>query len=367
MANLFFRTNVAPYRIDTYNALHEKLGCEFYFLYAEDSSQKFDMQKLYEQCKFKVNILKTISLFGKRTQKICTNLRKIIKSNKPEIVIVPEFKILTVQVLLYRWITRRKYKVVSMCDDSWDMIAHDHEWSLAHKWMRKLVTPFLDNLLLVDDRVVNWYNEKYGKGIWLPIIRNEEREVLGYERTLLMSKEFAQQFNLIGKKVLLFVGRLVPVKNLDKLFMALSITKEDFVTVLVGSGQLEETLKMQASAINKPIVFAGRYEGDGVRAWYNVADAFVLASKMEPFGAVTNEAIIAGCTCLISENAGSACLINESNGVIFNPYDIDAMAKAIDNTMRKVKVRKEYTIRPCKMAFNFDETMNRVINDLKYN
>ena len=365
MANLFFRTNVAPYRIDTYNALHEKLNCEFYFLYAEDSSQKFDMQKLYDQCNFKANILQTISLFGKRTQKICTNLRQIIKSNKPEIIIVPEFKILTVQVLLYRWLTRGKYKVISMCDDSWDMIAHDHEWTLAHKWMRKLITPFLDNLLLVDDRVVNWYKETYSKGIWMPIIRSEEREALGYERTLPMSKKFSQQFNLIGKKVLLFVGRLDPVKNLEKLFLALSKTKEDFVTIIVGSGQLEETLKMQASTINKPIVFTGRYEGDSIRAWYNLADVFVLASKMEAFGAVTNEALIAGCTCLVSQNAGSACLINGDNGSIIDPYDVDSMATIIDETMQAIKVRKEITPRPCKMAFTFEETIDRVINELK--
>ena len=252
-----------------------------------------------------------------------------------------------------------------MCDDSWDMIAHDHEWSFAHKWMRKLITPFLDDLLLVDNRVVNWYNEKYGKGIWLPIIRNEEREALGYERTLPMSKEFSQQFNLIGKKVLLFVGRLDPVKNLDKLFSALSNTKEDFVTVIVGSGELETVLRQKASQTNKPIVFAGRYEGDGVRAWYNIADVFVLASQMEAFGAVTNEALIAGCTCLVSQNAGSACLINGDNGRIIDPYDIDSMATIIDETMQAIKVRKEITPRPCKMAFTFEETIDRVINELK--
>lgn len=365
MANLFFRTNVAPYRIDTYNVLHEKLDCEFYFLYSEDSSQKFDMQKLYDQCNFKVNILHSISLLGKESQKICTNLRQIIKSNKPEIIIVPEFKILAVQVLLYRWLTRGKYKVISMCDDSWDMIANNHEWSLAHKWMRKLITPFLDDLLLVDDRVVNWYKDKYDKGIWLPIIRDEKREIPGYERVLPLSKELPDKFGLKDKKVLLFVGRLDPVKNLERLFDAISKTKEEFVTVIVGSGELETPLKQKAAQIEKSIVFAGRYEGDGVRAWYNIADAFVLASHMEAFGAVTNEALIAGCTCLVSQNAGSACLINGDNGRIIDPYDVDSMATIIDETMQAIKVRKEITLRPCKMAFTFEETIDRVINELK--
>lgn len=364
MANLFFRTNVAPYRIDTYNTLHEKLGCEFYFLYAEDSSQKFDMQKLYDQCTFKANILKTISLFGKRTQKICTNLRKIIKSNNPEIIIVPEFKILTVQVLLYRWLTRGKYKIVCMSDDSYSNLVGKTATKL-HLCAQRVLAPMMDDFLLVDPKVVDWYQNKYEKGIWLPIIRDENKEIRLYENVLTLSHQLADNFILLNKRVLLFLARLEPVKNVNRMIEAIAKTKEDYTTVIVGSGSIEEKLKKQASLIDKPIIFAGRYEGDCVRAWYNIADVFILPSTWEPFGAVTNEALIAGCTCLISENAGSACLINESNGVIFNPYDIDAMAKAIDDTMKKVKVRNEYTTRPCKMAFTFEETIDRVINELK--
>lgn len=364
MANLFFRTSVAPYRIDTYNTLYKKLGCEFYFLYKEDSSQKFDMQSLYNQCVFKPKFLKSLSIFS-RKQKFCVNIWSILRREKPEIVIVPEFKILTVQVLLYRWLFRKNFKVVSMCDDSWDMIAHDHDFSRAHKKMRELVTPYLDSLLLVDDRVVDWYRDKYDKGIWLPIIRDEQREISGYKRILPLSIELRKKFGLVNKKVLLFVGRLAPEKNLERLLDAIAKTEEEFVTIVVGNGESEKLLKQKASNMDKPIVFTGRYEGDGVRAWYNIADVFILPSYMEPFGAVTNEALISGCECLISENAGSACLIDETNGKTFNPYDIDMMAKIIDETMKKVHYRNEITVRPCKVKILFEETMNRVIEELK--
>lgn len=364
MANLFFRTNVAPYRIDTYNALHEKLDFEFYFLYAEDCSQKFDMQKLYDQCNFKVNILKTISLFGKRTQKICTNLRQTIKSNKPEIIIVPEFKILTVQVLLYRWLTRGKYKIVCMSDDSYSILVGQTATKL-HLWAQKFLAPMMDDFILVDTEVTKWYYKKYGKGIWLPIIRDERKEATLYKNTLIISTQFAERNGLQNNKVLLFLARLEPVKNVGRMLEAIAKTNENFITVIVGSGSIEEDLKRQASLIDKPIIFAGRYEGDNVRAWYNIADVFILPSTWEPFGAVTNEALIAGCTCLVSQNAGSACLINGDNGRIIDPYDVDSMATIIDETMQAIKVRKEITLRPCKMAFTFEETLDRVINELK--
>lgn len=363
MANLFFRTSVAPYRIDTYNILHEKLGCEFFFLYKEDCSQTFDMENLYNQCNFKPRFLKTLSIIRKN-QKFCTDIWSILSKENPKIVIVPEFKIITVQILLYKWIFRKKFKVISMCDDSWDMIVNDHDFSKAHKKMRQLVTPHLDNLLLVDDRVVNWYKEKYDKGIWLPIIRDERREISRYEHVFPLSEKYREKFGLTGKKVLLFVGRLDPVKNLDRFLDAVAMTKEDFVTVIVGSGELEAQLKHKASSIGKKILFAGRYEGDGVRAWYNVADVFVLPSQQEAFGAVTNEALIAGCECLVSENAGSACLIDKTNGIIFNPLDENAIAKAIDDKMRSIPYRNIIVPRPSKMTLSFNETMDEAIKEI---
>lgn len=365
MANLFFRTNVAPYRIDTYNALHEKLNCEMYFLYDKDFSQNFDMEKMYKDCSFRINILKSFSLFGKKNQRICTDIWKILRREKPKVVIVPEFKILTVQVLLYKYMFFKKFKIVSMCDDSWDMIANDHEWSFAHKMMRKLLAPILDDLLLVDDRVVNWYQKKYGKGIWFPIIRDEKKEIENYKRVLPLSVKLLRDFNLINKKVLLFVGRLCSVKNIERLLDAVSLTKENYALVIVGSGELEEQLKLKSANIKKEIVFAGRYEGDAVRAWYNIADCFILPSTMEAYGAVTNEALIAGCYSLISEAAGSSCLISNINGNTFNPLEIDEIANLIDYAMKQVK--KDYEKQSVKdnlMPFTFEEVINNVINRL---
>ena len=363
MANLLFQTYIAPYRIDTYNALHEKTGMQFYFLYTQHGMQKFDMASLYSQCNFKPKFLRTISLFSKY-YKICTNIWSILKEEKPEIVIVPEFKILTLQVLLHKYIFFKRYKVISMCDDSYDMVANDHDFSKIHKFSRQIVVPFLDNLLLVDSRVAKWYKNRYHKGIWLPIIRDEKKEAPLYENVIHLSKDLSDRFNLNLRKVLLFVGRLDPVKNLETLFKAISITTEDFVTVIVGDGELESQLKQQASEMTKPIVFAGRYEGDGVRAWYNIADVFVLASKQEAYGAVTNEALIAGVPCIISENAGSACLINETNGLVINPYDIDSMAQTLNEIMKKVVVKEKMTARPSKMPFTFNDILDRTISQM---
>lgn len=57
MPNLFFRTNIAPYRIDTYNAFHKKLKCEMFFYWNVEHSQKMNMRALERLCHFYPQIL----------------------------------------------------------------------------------------------------------------------------------------------------------------------------------------------------------------------------------------------------------------------------------------------------------------------
>lgn len=364
MSNLFFRTNIAPYRIDTYNAIHKFLKCKMFFYWKEETSQKLDMKSMLKECEFTPNYLAGIKL-GANSRKICTNIWSILKDNDPEIVIVPEFQILTIQVLLYKWIFKKKFRIISMCDDSYDMISNNHDFSLMHKWARKILTPCLDDLLLVDYKTKEWYQNKYNKGIWLPIIRNEKKERQIYKKTLSKSNELNRKYALEGEKVLLYVGRLVNIKNIDKLLEAVKYTEEEFVTVIVGDGIEKENLEKQAQTINKKILFMGHLEGEELKAWYNIADVFILPSYLEPFGAVTNEALIAGCYSIISQKAGSACLINEHNGIMINPFDAKDITNAIDNAMRKIQSKENYILlKKNLMNIYFEETVKNVIQRL---
>lgn len=81
--------------------------------------------------------------FGK--EKHCSWIEKIIKKYCPEYIFVPEFSILTIQVLLIKYLYNYKYKVISICDDSYDMLM-GNDFSIQHRWARRIITPLLDNL-----------------------------------------------------------------------------------------------------------------------------------------------------------------------------------------------------------------------------
>ena len=360
MTNLFFRTNVAPYRIDTYNILHDSMNFELFFLYDKDSSQPFDMNAMYERCHFTPHILRTVSLFKKK-YKICTEIGKLIRQYQPQVIIVPEFKIITLQVLLFRLLHQKNFKVISMCDDSYDMVANDNDFSWLHKMARKIIVPHLTDILLVDKKVVRWYQEHYNKGIWLPILRDEKLEVEAYRQAETISDTFVEKYKLEGKSVLLYVGRLVKLKNLSLVLKSINKCKEDFTFVIVGSGDEESNLKDLAIECGHEVIFAGRYEGNDVKAWYNIADVFVLASYLEAYGAVTNEALLAGCQCVVSKNCGSSCLIDDNNGVVVDPYDEESISLAIDELMTKCKNRKLKKYPKINlMQISFDDVMNEI-------
>ena len=142
--------------------------------------------------------------------------------------------------------------------------------------------------------------------------------------------------------------------------------KEDAVLVIVGDGKEEQNLKRQSASLQKDVIFTGHLEGNELYAWYNVGDVFCLPSYLEPYGAVTNEALLAGCRVVISEKAGSACLVNKNNGEIIAPMDIEAMADALDRQLKLIRKRDgniEY--RKNLMTVKFDERINSLKEILK--
>lgn len=364
MSNLFIRTNIAPYRVDTYNALNDQLGMKMCFYAREGKAQNFDVDALEARCSFNPVYLRGIT-FGGMNRKLCFGLWKLLCNESPEVVIVPEFQISAMQVLLFRWLTRGKYKVVSMTDDSYDMIVNNNDFTKLHAWLRKHFAKNLDDFIVVTPQVEQWYQQHYGKGIWLPIIMKEDEAVVNYERIHPISRKYVEQYGLEGRKVLLSVSRLVDLKNLHRVIDAFGKTMSDAVLVIVGDGPDREALKKHALQVGKQIIFTGRFDGDELYAWYNIASVFILASYLESFGAVTNEALLAGCRVIVSERAGSSCLVSESNGEKIDPMNVENMAEAIDRQMALAAVPSLLMPRQSLMTVSFEERINNLVNKLK--
>jgi glycosyltransferase involved in cell wall biosynthesis len=133
--------------------------------------------------------------------------------------------------------------------------------------------------------------------------------------------------------VVLFVGRLNPIKGLDILLDAFSGIGAGAHLVLVGPSddrryfaQLElqrETLRLQSR-----VHFAGPRHGRSLREALADADVFVLPSRRECFGVAAAEAVAAGVPVVVTCKAGIASLVEGRAGLPVTPEPL-AIATAI--------------------------------------
>ncbi len=119
MRNLFLGVGLAPYRVDLYNYLYKNFSCDIYFQNRNLISQKFNVHDLRKDAIFPERYLDTKEIGGRN---IVTSMKRIIKEFQPKIIFTPEFSLITIQALILRKFLHANFKVVSICDDSMDMI-----------------------------------------------------------------------------------------------------------------------------------------------------------------------------------------------------------------------------------------------------
>lgn len=360
---LVFHPIIAPYRIDFFNEFGKHFETRICLFQNNLISQKFDYSKIEEQFNFTPIYIERSKGFFYWILGIIHQLRQFT----PDIVLCSEYGIATILVILFKILTLKKYRIVSVVDDSYNMIAEGNQFSLKHAWATKLVAPFLDNIINVEPRVVDYYKKKYNKGIFMPIIVDENKARDKYQKLLPTSKELVLKYNLNNKKILLFVGRLVGLKNLPFAIESfIEANVDNSIFVIVGDGP--EKKHLERMTVNKKnIIFTGRLEGDYLYAWYNIASVFTLPSTQEAFGAVTNEALIGGCYCLVSKLAGSNCLIKENiNGNVIDPYNKIHYIQILKDAFGKAEpISLPLYLRTNGMQIQFEKCFNKLAIEIQ--
>lgn len=356
---LVFHPTIAPYRIDFFNALYEAFDTRICLQYKNLKSQKFDYKIISDQFHFT-----PVYLPENSTTELCKAVWKEIKDFCPDVVLTCEFGSVTLATLLAKKLMNKDMRIVVMTDDNYDMVAGGNDFTGRHRLARQLMSSMIDDFIVVSPKVENWFQQKYKKGVWMPIIVDDTKAIANYERLLPQSRNLAEKYNLTGKKVILSVSRLVQIKNLHSIIDAFDKCGSDAALVIVGEGPEKDSLLEHASKVNKDIIITGRFDGDELYAWYNIASVFILASYKEAFGAVTNEALLAGCRAVISEKAGSSCLVNNQNGEVINPLNVDEIANAIDRQMGMIEIPNLKIARKNLMPVTFIDRMRIIIHSI---
>ena len=136
-----------------------------------------------------------------------------------------------------------------------------------------------------------------------------------------------------GRRIVLFVGRLVYYKGVDVLMRAMADVDADLV--VIGDGPLEGELRALAQEVGIAArsTFLPPVSEAELAAWYHAADVFCLPSvaRSEAFGLVQIEAHAAG-TPVVSTNLPTGvpyANLDGVTGLIVPPGDATALADAL--------------------------------------
>jgi glycosyltransferase involved in cell wall biosynthesis len=366
---LIFHPSIAPYRIRFFNELYKRLETIICLYYQNLKSQTFDYEEIKNKFEFVPDYFKRSIKIGKRT--IYLGHRKRILDYNPDIVIVGEFGEDLWSAILTRFFYRRKYKIITICDDSLE-IAKTYKG--IRKILRNIAVKYLDGIILCNEKAEAWYHTNFQlKTTTFPIIQ-EEREFREREAEIRKcALNNIKEHNLVGKRVFLFVGRFAPEKNIRYLiqsFLCSHKTYPDNVLLLIGGVSEKDSnifnrIQKQISEAGAEdfVIYLGRKEGMELKAWYFVGQVLVLPSLYERFGAVVNEALLAGEYAMVSEKAGASCLINDQNGEI-----IDISKPYIDFSQMTSKIKpidEHWKPGKSKMPFEFDDKMKALVKWLQ--
>lgn len=97
---------------------------------------------------------------------------------------------------------------------------------------------------------------------------------------------------------------------------------------IAGSGDEYDNLRSLVEELDESdrITMFGRYTREKSIELFSNADAFVLTSKVEPFGIVYIEALASGVPCIGTKGQGADDIIDDSNGFTVDHGDIDELA-----------------------------------------
>jgi D-inositol-3-phosphate glycosyltransferase len=149
-----------------------------------------------------------------------------------------------------------------------------------------------------------------------------------------------------NERILLYVGRLDPLKGVDRLITALSfLDHRQNLRLLIVGGDGSETAEFrslqeltQNLGLENSVTFTGRVDHNDLPHYYSAADMLVLPSHTESFGLVGLEALACG-TPVISTRVGAMDQIIRSNenGFLVNSADPRSLAEGIELFMPQVR------------------------------
>ena len=367
---LILHPALAPYRVDMFNALARRCDLRLVFLAEQVSNQAFDQDRLRARLVQPPGYLRRGLDLAGRTFRL--GIGAEVRRFQPEVVVTSEFGQASLAVQASRVLGGAFAHLVGTEDNPSSVEAETR----LHALGRRMLLPRVDGILTYSEEASALYRERFGARqpvVASPLVQDERVLAQRLDEATGAARIQAEAGDLLGKRLLLHVGRLAPEKRVDRLIDAvarLQATWPELQLALVGDGPERARLAARAAAAAPGrILFVGRREGEELAAWFRLGSVFTLASEYEPFGAVVNEALIAGLPVVCSDRAGARGLVARGrHGEVVDAARPEALDRALADWLRRVppvSAGQLEALRPSRMETTFDAAVEAYLAALE--
>jgi D-inositol-3-phosphate glycosyltransferase len=172
-----------------------------------------------------------------------------------------------------------------------------------------------------------------------------------------------------GRQMLLFVGRLDVIKDLDLLLTSMASMRADALLYIVGGDPDgdPEIDRLRALACDLGVAERVRFPGAVAQGelpdYYRAADALVVTSRYESFGLAAVEALASGAPVVAAQVGGLPSIITDGeNGLLVRWRSPEAFAEQLDLLLEDTALRARLSAnaRPSVERFSWERIGDEV-------
>ena len=179
-------------------------------------------------------------------------------------------------------------------------------------------------------------------------------------------KEVLGQFGIDGDydKVVLFVGKLTPIKGVDMLLnSAYTYKDKNVLTVIAGDGEeKDKLLRVKEDLGLNNVYFIGNRHQSELQKLYNIADVSVVPSRKEAFGFVAVEALACGTPVIGSDQGEIPRFLNEDTGILIETGNQEQFTRALHRIIDgEVIYNREKIALYAKNNYALDNSIHKLV------
>ncbi|EKO3861093.1 glycosyltransferase family 4 protein [Vibrio harveyi] len=335
MRVLFFQRVPAIFRKEFF----EQLNTQVDVFLATGEPNANESMKCFKEVSIKKHLKSEVKYFLGNRISYDKNWKVILKDSAPDVVVITPTPRMLSNYLLIKCCRMKGIPVIG-----WGMGEMPNRGVFRralHRWIQRTLVDQLDGVACYSSTAESYYQSLGVTSLAVvhnSIDTNKAIADLDIVKTYDHKKlsETARALGIkIKKRRLVYLGRIIPSKRLDKLVESLA-NVENVQLVVVGAGDKDyvESIRRLAQNSNVDILFVGHKSGVELAEVMYLVEMFVLPSLG---GLAINHAMSFELPCIVSQGDGTErdLVTDDINGYIFESENFDDLRQVLLKALQK--------------------------------